>query len=120
MLILVGKFNLKITQFNVINIFIYADLDKTVFMKMPLRYDKQNKIFKLNKILYSLHQSFFLWQQNLINKIKKVGSKKIPLELYMVQKKILFAFYIWKILCLDLKKISIIKLKKLLFYFQKQ
>lgn len=57
---IVAKFDLKTLQLNTVNSFVYADLDKTVFMKMLLGYSKKNRVFKLNRVLYSLCQSFLL------------------------------------------------------------
>lgn len=55
----------------------YVDLNKTVFMRMPPGYGKQDKVFKLNRALYGFCRSFFLWLQKLTNKMKKLGFKKI-------------------------------------------
>ncbi len=53
-LALVAKFNLETLQLNEIDAFVDADLDKTVFMRMPPGYDEQGKVLKLNTALYSL------------------------------------------------------------------
>lgn len=60
---------------------------------MPLRYNKQGRVLKLNRILYGLRQSFLLWQQNLINEIKRLDFKKIPQELCVVQKDDIICFF---------------------------
>lgn len=54
LLIFVAKFNLKMMQFDIINIFIYANLNKTVFIHLLFEYDKNSKILYLNKVFYNL------------------------------------------------------------------
>ena len=98
----------------------HANLDKIIFIKISPRYSKQNKIFKLNKVFYSLHQSILLWQQKLTDKIKKFSFEKISQKLSIVQKNdIIYFFYIDNIV-FAFKKINIEKLKELRFFFQKQ
>ncbi len=45
---LVAWFDLKTLQLEAVNAFVNADLDKTVFMRMPPGYDKKCKVLKLN------------------------------------------------------------------------
>ena len=54
LLALTAKFNLKIIQFDAVNVFIYINLDKTVFICIPFGYGKNGKVLRLNKVLYSL------------------------------------------------------------------
>ena len=61
------RFNLKILQFDVINIFVYVFLNKVIFMQMFFKYEKQKKILWLNKTLYDLKWLFFLWQWKFTN-----------------------------------------------------
>ena len=78
LLALVAKFDLKTLQLDAVNAFVYADLDKTVFMKMPPGYDEQGKVLKLNRALYGLRLFPFLWQQKLIDEMKKLGFEETP------------------------------------------
>ena len=80
LLALVAKFNLETLQLNAVNAFVHADLEKTVFMRMPPGYGEQGKVLKLNRALYGLRQSPLLWQQKLTNKMKKLGVEEIPQE----------------------------------------
>jgi hypothetical protein len=48
------KFNFKLKQFNVINVFINAKLNKEIYIKILLGYIKLGTILKLQKALYSL------------------------------------------------------------------
>lgn len=41
-------------QFNIINGFIYINLDKTVFIYMSTKYSKNSKVLYLIKALYGL------------------------------------------------------------------
>lgn len=54
LLALIAKFDFETLQFDAVNICVYADFNKIVFIKMSSKYSKQDKIFKLNKALYSL------------------------------------------------------------------
>lgn len=47
-------------QLDVVNAFVYADLDETVFMRMLLGYGENGMVLRLNKAFYGLQQSFFL------------------------------------------------------------
>ena len=49
-------FDLKLTQYNTVNIFMHANLNETVFMKMSDEYQKTDHILKLNKTLYKLQR----------------------------------------------------------------
>ena len=64
LLALTAKFDLKMLQLDAVNAFMHVELlDKTVFMRMPPGYAKQEKVLKLNKALYSLRRLPLLWQQ---------------------------------------------------------
>ncbi len=60
LLVLVVKFGLETIQLNEVNEFVYADLDETVFMRMPPGYSKNGKVLKLNRALYGLRRSLLL------------------------------------------------------------
>ena len=53
-IIMTAQFDLKFIQYDVINIFIYVNLNETVFMKMSDEYWKTDHILRLNKTLYKL------------------------------------------------------------------
>jgi hypothetical protein len=50
------KFNLEITQIDIVNIFVHCDLDKVVYIKLPLGFNKgkTDKVLYLRKALYRL------------------------------------------------------------------
>lgn len=49
------KFDLETLQLDIVNVFVYANLNKRVFIRMLPKYIKSGKILKLNKILYGLY-----------------------------------------------------------------
>ena len=51
-----AKFNLKMTQIDTVNTFVYCDLDKVVYIKLPLGFNKgkTDKVLRLRKALYGL------------------------------------------------------------------
>ena len=51
-----AKFNLEITQIDIVNAFIYYDLNKVVYIKLPLGFNKgkTDKVLRLRKALYGL------------------------------------------------------------------
>ena len=50
------KFNLEITQIDIVNTFIYYDLNKVVYIKLPPGFSKGkiDKVLRLRKALYGL------------------------------------------------------------------
>ena len=50
------KFNLETTQIDIVNAFIYYDLDKVVYIKLLPRFNnrKKDKVLRLRKALYRL------------------------------------------------------------------
>ena len=57
LLALVVIHNLEIKQLNIMNVFLNADLQETIYMKMPHEFAKKNVVCLLQKTLYDLHQS---------------------------------------------------------------
>jgi len=51
-----AKFNLKTTQIDAVNTFVYCDLDEVVYIKLPLGFNigKIDKVLRLRKALYGL------------------------------------------------------------------
>ena len=61
LLVIVVKFDLKLYQYDVVNTFIYTKLNKVVYIRMPLGYEKKDMVFILYKALYRLRKSPLLW-----------------------------------------------------------
>jgi len=51
-----AKFDLETTQIDTVNTFVYCDLDKVVYIKLPLGFNKgkKDKVLRLRKALYGL------------------------------------------------------------------
>ena len=93
LLALIANLDLETMQLDTVNVFVYADLDKTVFMHIPLWYGKNSKVLRLNKALYDLRRSLLLWQQKLTNELKKLGFKEIRQEPCVVQRNGIISFF---------------------------
>ena len=52
------KFNLEMTQIDIVNMFIYYDLNEVVYIKLPLGFSKGkiDKVLHLRKALYRPQQ----------------------------------------------------------------
>ena len=102
-------FDLKLTQYDAVNVFMHANLNETVFMKMSDKYWKTNHILKLNKILYELWRFLLLWQQKLKKILLNQKFKKISHKLYyLTWNSILVFFYINNIVFAYQKKDKIL------------
>ena len=55
-MVITAKFDLKTTQIDTVNTFIHYDLDKVVYIKLPLGFNKgkTDKVLRLRKALYRL------------------------------------------------------------------
>jgi len=75
-----AKFDLKMTQIDTVNAFIYCDLDKVVYIKLPPGFNngKKDKVLRLRKALYGLQRSLLLWQKNLTSSLTELGFKEVP------------------------------------------
>ena len=53
LLALIVKFDLETFQMDVVNVFVYIDLDELIYIKNPSGFPVLKTIFKPNKTLYS-------------------------------------------------------------------
>jgi len=53
-----AKFDLETTQIDTVNAFVHYDLNKVVYIKLPLGFNKgkTDKVLRLRKALYRLQQ----------------------------------------------------------------
>ena len=93
LLAITAKFDLETLQLDAVNAFVHADLDETIFMRMPPGYAEQGKVLRLNKALYGLRRSPLLWQQKLTNILKSFGFTEIPQEPCVMQKNGIICFF---------------------------
>lgn len=75
-----ARFDLELIQYDVVNAFVHAPIDRDIFMKMPHGYKRKGKILKLNKALYGLRISPLLWQKELNKTLKEIGFTQVPHE----------------------------------------
>ena len=71
-------FDLETHQMDTINAFVNCDLDKVVYMRLPLGFEKPGKVLLLNKALYRLRQSPLLWQKKLTDVFVNLGFELVP------------------------------------------
>jgi len=55
-MVIIIKFNLKMTQINTVNVFVHYNLNKVIYIKLPPGFNKGkiNKVLCLRKALYRL------------------------------------------------------------------
>ena len=73
------KFNLEIIQIDIVNAFIYYNLNKVVYIRLLLGFTKGkiDKVLRLRKALYRLRRLLLLWQKNLISLLNELGFKEV-------------------------------------------
>ena len=54
------RFNFEILEYNAVNIFINAPLNKTIHIRIPIGYKEKEKVLYLYKALYGLRKSLLL------------------------------------------------------------
>lgn len=93
LLAVIAKFDLETLQLDTVNAFIHADLEETIFMKLPPGHQERGKVLRLRKALYGLQRSPLLWQQKLTDRLKALGFKEIPQEPCIVQQDGIICFF---------------------------
>ena len=77
-LILIAKFDLETFQIDVVNTFVYIDLDELVYIRNPPGFPALKTVLKLNKALYGFKRSPLLWQTMFTGVLKDQGFQKVP------------------------------------------
>jgi hypothetical protein len=90
---IIACFDLETRQLNVVNAFVNCDLDKVVYIRLPLGFKKPEKVLLLKKALYRLRRSPLLWQQKLTNVFTNLGFKPVPQEPYVAISNEAVVFY---------------------------
>ena len=75
---MMAYFDLETRQMDTINTFVNCDLDKVVYMRLPLGFKKPGKVLLLNKALYGLRRSPLLWQKKLTDAFTNLGFELVP------------------------------------------
>jgi hypothetical protein len=90
-----ARFDLELIQYDAVNAFVNARLDKDIFMRMPPGYRKPGTILMLQKALYGLRESPLLWQRDLTATLQELGFKTVPHEpCCMTKGGIIIFFYV--------------------------
>jgi len=89
------RFNLELKQYDVVNAFVNAQLEDTIYIRMPPGHKNPGKILQLQKALYGLRQLLLLWQKELTSTLLALGFQTILHEPYILIKGgILIFFYV--------------------------
>jgi len=90
-----AKFNLETTQINIVNTFVYCNLNKVIYINLPPGFNKgkKDKVLHLKKALYRLQQSPLLWQKNFTSSLTELGFKEVPQEPYIMLKNRILIFF---------------------------
>ncbi|GFW10372.1 retrovirus-related Pol polyprotein from transposon TNT 1-94 [Trichonephila clavipes] len=84
-------------QVHITNAYLYANLDTVIYMKQPTEYEiGNNKVCKLRKAIYGLHQSGRQWFLELENKLIKLKFKKLEWVncVYTFEDNVILLFYV--------------------------
>ncbi|KAF7573989.1 hypothetical protein PtrM4_056120 [Pyrenophora tritici-repentis] len=100
-----ARFDLELKQYDVSNAFVNADIDRTVYMRMPPGYRKQGTILQLNKALYGLRISPLLWQRHFTAFLLEIGFSPVPHEpCCMIRDGVFTFFYVDDIILASSKR----------------
>ena len=75
-----AKYDLELKQYDGTNAFVHAPLDREVYMKMPVGYQRKGTILKLQKALYGLRIAPKLWQKEFTTTLENLGFTTVPHE----------------------------------------
>jgi hypothetical protein len=90
-----ARFDLELTQWDVVNACVHADLPRVIFMKMPSGFIKHNTVMKLKKALYGLRESPLLWQRDLMATLSDIRFQVVPYKLcYWIRKGVIIFFHV--------------------------
>ncbi|GFV31479.1 retrovirus-related Pol polyprotein from transposon TNT 1-94 [Trichonephila clavipes] len=85
------------SSIDITNAYLNANLDTVIYMKQPTGYEiDYNKMCKLRKAIYGLHQSGHQWFLELENKLIKLKFKKLEWVncVYMFEDNVILLFYV--------------------------
>jgi hypothetical protein len=91
-----AKHDLELKQYDVTNAFVYATMDREIYMRMPPKgYQKKGMILKVQKALYGLRISPMLWQKEFTTTLKGLGFTSVPHEpCCMIKDSTIIFFYV--------------------------
>ena len=93
---LTAAFGLKAYQYDVLNAFLNAPLDKSVYVQTPEPYVEQlGKLLELKKALYGLKDAPLLWYKHLKETLIKLGLKAVKeVPCLFTNKRLIVFFYV--------------------------
>jgi hypothetical protein len=99
---LAAAFGLKAYQYNVLNAFLNAPLDKQVYVQTPDPYiEEHGKLLKLKRALYRLKDAPLLWYKHLKETLMKLGLRPVKdVPCLLTNKRLIVFFYIDNIVVL--------------------
>lgn len=109
-----ARYDMELKQYDAVNAFMNASLDRPVYMQMPPGYREHGKILRLNKALYGLRLSPLLWQRTLTAALLDLGLETIPHEPCCMTKQGIFIFFYVDDIVLAYKKKQESEAKKIM------
>lgn len=90
-----ARFDLELVQYDAVNAFVNAPLERKIFMKPPPGSRNPGKILLVSKALYGLRESPLLWQKELSGTLEGLGFKVVPHEpCCMIRDRIIIFYYV--------------------------
>ena len=79
-MVIIVKFDLELTQIDIVNAFVYYDFNKVLYIKLLPGFNKgkKDKVLCLRKALYRLQRLPLLWQKNLTSLLTELGFREVP------------------------------------------
>jgi hypothetical protein len=76
---LAAAFDLELYQYDVLNAFLNAELDRTTYVRCPEGYEKElGQLLELKRALYGLRDAPRLWYKHLTATLEKLGLRQVP------------------------------------------
>jgi hypothetical protein len=76
---LAAAFNLKLYQYDVLNAFLNAEIDRTTYVRCPEGYESElSQLLELKRALYGLQDAPRLWYKHLTATLEKLGLQQVP------------------------------------------
>lgn len=76
---LAAAFDLELYQYDVLNAFLNAELDRPTYVRCPEGYEKElGQLLELKRALYGLRDAPRLWYKHLTATLEKLGLQQVP------------------------------------------
>jgi hypothetical protein len=93
---LMAAFGLKVFQYNVLNVFLNAEVNRKIYVQTPEGYvDQFGPLLQLWQVLYGLKKALLLLYNNLCASLKNMGLKPVQdIPCLFMNKKLIVFFYV--------------------------